>query len=128
METTTMASVVVLVVAGLAGLGFFLASLYSANRKVEKYLLERGATDVAIHYELFDLDRDTATFTVRYTGISGDRRQTSCKIRHVFLLFDDVIYWSNPLEMDLLHVEQPNTSWKTSRPEPMRASRQEERE
>ena len=76
METTTMASVVVMVIAALAGLGFFLASLYSANRKVEKYLLERGATDVAVHYELFDLDRDTATFTVRYTGISGERRQT----------------------------------------------------
>ena len=128
METTTMASVVVLVVAAVIGLAFFLGSLYSANRKVEKYLLERGATDVAVHYELFDLDRDTATFTVRYTGISGDRRQTRCKIRHVFLLFDDVIYWSNPLEIDLRHVEQPNVSWKTSRPAPMRASRQKDQE
>lgn len=128
METTTMASVVVLAVAALAGLGFFLASLYSANRKVEEYLLERGATDVAVHYELFDLDRDTATFTVRYTGISGERRESRCKIRHVFLLFDDVIYWSNPTEMDLRHVEQPNTSWKTSRPAPMRASRRKDQE
>lgn len=128
MDTTTIASVVVLVVAAFAGFGLFLGSLYSANRKVEKYLLERGATAVAVHYELFDLDRDTATFTVRYTGVSGERRESRCKIRHVFLLFDAVIYWSDPLDMDLNHIDQPDTSWKASRPAPMRANQEEERE
>lgn len=119
---------VLLAVILAVGLAFILASLYTAHRKVEMYLLVRGATDVTVQHELFDFDRDTATFSVCYTGISGNRRRTRCKIRHVFLLLDDVIYWSDPLDMDLRHIEQPDTSWKSSRPAPMHASRPEERE
>ncbi len=111
---------VLLAVILAVGLAFLLASLYSAHRKVEMYLLVRGATDVSIEHELFDFDRDTATFSVCYTGISGNRHRTRCKIRHVFMLFDDVIYWSDPLEMDLRHIGQPDTSWRSGQPTALR--------
>ena len=111
---------VLLVILLAVGLALFLASLYSAHRKVEMYLLIRGATEVTVEHDLFDFDRDTATFSVCYTGISGNRHRTRCKIRHVFLLFDDVIYWSDPLEMDLHPIEQPDTNWRSGQPTPLR--------
>jgi hypothetical protein len=39
-----------------------------------------------------------------------------------------VIHWSDPIGMNLHHVEQPNTAWKGSRPEPMHISREKGRE
>jgi hypothetical protein len=112
---------VILVLAALsAATALFVANLYVANRKVEQYLIDRGASDIDVRPELFDLDRDTLTFTVRYTGVSGERHTTQCKLRHLFFIHDDVIFWRDPLELDLHHTEQVDTSWRSGQPTPLR--------
>ncbi len=111
---------VLMAISLVVGLLCFLAILYSAHRKVEMYLLLRGATDIAVQHEFFDFDRNTATFTVHYTGISGNRHVTRCRIRHVFLFLDDSLFWSDPLDMDLHDIEQPDTNWRSGQPTPLR--------
>lgn len=64
------------------------------KQRISKYLHRRGATNIAISREWFDMDRDNRTFQVEYKNRRGDHCQTSCKIQKDLLsLSSGEIYW-----------------------------------
>lgn len=93
--------------------GMFLAlliAIYFTNRntskeQIIKYLTRRGASNIQIEHSLFDGDRDTLTFYIRYTGIQGNPHSTTCKARSG--IFDaGGLFWSDLPELNPLPGEE----------------------
>jgi len=83
----------------------YFAIITTAKENILHDLQKRGATNIDIHHEWLDFDRDTLTFSVEYTNTSGDKRRTSCKIHHL----DSEIYWSGSLDLEPKQIEEIRT-------------------
>lgn len=80
---------------------FYHYFMEKATKKVREFLLAAGATEIEIH-QVFDWDRDTLTFNVKYLSQSGLQKTTRCKVRFPLFASDDDIFWADPFELDLL--------------------------
>ncbi len=80
---------------------FYHYFIEKATKKVREFLLAAGATKIEIH-QVFDWDRDTLTFNVKYISQSGLQKITRCKVHFPLLASDDEIFWADPFELDLL--------------------------
>lgn len=86
------------VIAILIGMYF---SQRATKNNILKYLTALGATDIQIEHNLFDSDRDTMTFYIRYTGVRGNRQSVICKARYG--IFDaGGLFWSDLPELNPL--------------------------
>lgn len=80
---------------------FYHYFIEKATKKVREFLLAAGATKIEIH-QVFDWDRHTLTFNVKYVSQSGLQKTTRCKVRFPLLASDNEIFWADPFELGLL--------------------------
>jgi hypothetical protein len=80
-------------------LGFYFTSSNARNTVID-YLHERGAKNIVVFHEWFDIDRDTMTFSVEFTHPNGNKVSSRCKLRHWGLFVDGEIFWSESINLE----------------------------
>lgn len=105
MDTSLIFSFTALIILSLIYPTVYFVNLNNTKNGIKKFLIDRGATHVFIDHEVPDYDRDTMSFFVRYIGINGNKKTARCKVQRWGPVADNDIYWADPLDLELAHID-----------------------